>query len=472
MLNKTVEDLFPMRLTLKVDGEEVASQKSNSFLLPFVESLHSHMTGENIVDKIILRSDATNDPDFNAGITEITSVSIVSGKLRITTLLSHNMNTGDYAYVMNVNTITPVNYLGWQHVTRIDATTLELTNTSGLSGTHSNATSVPYFRRGEQVTDTPDSANFGEPQIRVGGSTAANTVSTIGLEDEIPTDVASFTNARTFETSALSTVNTPSVGATDSDILIEQDFTNNSGGTIAVNEVGMWTIFNDSQGSFEHWHHCIIRDVLGSTVNVNDGQTLTVEYTLRTSVPATTGGVLIQFNEQLYRQLAQTSREAKTIDNLNSVLGVSAGQFKTAIGGGTSYPFTTKTGEVNERIGIQLGASTKSVVNTDYALQDGAGVDQRFPHGNGTDELYHSGTLIGPIETSGSNISFTLTKVFENDSGSTITVNDMGLYNGFHSTSTFTMQASHCIARFQVSPAETIADGEVAVAQITFQFTV
>jgi len=66
-----------------------------------------------------------------------------------------------------------------------------------------------------------------------------------------------------------------------------------------------------------------------------------------------------------------------------------------------------------------------------------------------------------------------LIKLFENDSGSAITINDVGIYNGFFNTSSlFYNEVAHCLARFQVSPADTLPDTEVARVTMTIQITV
>lgn len=62
------------------------------------------------------------------------------------------------------------------------------------------------------------------------------------------------------------------------DLVLNRAFTNNTGSTIAVAEAGVYIARAAS------WYHCIIRDVLPSPVNVPDKCSLTVYYTLRTTV--------------------------------------------------------------------------------------------------------------------------------------------------------------------------------------------
>ena len=61
------------------------------------------------------------------------------------------------------------------------------------------------------------------------------------------------------------------------DLELKRAFTNLTGSTITVKEAGIYT---ESQNQF----FCIVRDVLGSPVNVPDNCSLTVYYTVRTTV--------------------------------------------------------------------------------------------------------------------------------------------------------------------------------------------
>jgi hypothetical protein len=72
----------------------------------------------------------------------------------------------------------------------------------------------------------------------------------------------------------------PAIVAGNVDAILTRAFTNVSGATITVNEIGLYAQGYD--GSVRYF--CAIRDVLSAGVNVLNGQTLTVQYTLRTTV--------------------------------------------------------------------------------------------------------------------------------------------------------------------------------------------
>jgi len=234
----TLQEMFPMKLKLAVDGEVIYYEEAHSFLRVFMELMRAKMEGSVPPERGIV--ELPSSTYMENGTIQVSTVAISSGKLRLTTASTHNLSTGDYAYVMGVNTITGGTYLGMQEVTVISTTVIELTNTAGLSGTHSDATSIPYIRRAPNTTRSTDEFLFEAPQIRPGRGTTANTVSTDSLADEIPSFTGTSTAAGTFETTATATISTPTVGATNSVIEIEQDFTNNSGASIDVEEVGIW----------------------------------------------------------------------------------------------------------------------------------------------------------------------------------------------------------------------------------------
>ena len=62
------------------------------------------------------------------------------------------------------------------------------------------------------------------------------------------------------------------------DLEVKRVFTNLTGSSIVVKEAGIYTSF------FEVGFHCIVRDVLSGTVTVPDKCSLTVIYTVRTTV--------------------------------------------------------------------------------------------------------------------------------------------------------------------------------------------
>jgi hypothetical protein len=95
----------------------------------------------------------------------------------------------------------------------------------------------------------------------------------------------------------------------------------------------------------------------------------------------------------------------------------------------TSYPmyafWTVVSAIGNTSIGIVVGTGSNAVTLTDHALQT------LIAHGNGSGQLYYSAnSVITPI-TSGGTRSFQIQRTFTNNSGSDITINEIGLYMQF-----------------------------------------
>lgn len=72
----------------------------------------------------------------------------------------------------------------------------------------------------------------------------------------------------------------PTSDPTTSHFTITRDFSNNSGATITVNEVGVYVkaVSISYTGYSEYHYFMIIRDVISGGIDVPDGQTLTVNY--------------------------------------------------------------------------------------------------------------------------------------------------------------------------------------------------
>lgn len=73
----------------------------------------------------------------------------------------------------------------------------------------------------------------------------------------------------------------PSVVGSNVDMIVSRDFYNGSGGSITVTEVGGYT---RSRVGAAYNYFCVLRDLLDTSVPVANTETLTLQYTLRTTV--------------------------------------------------------------------------------------------------------------------------------------------------------------------------------------------
>ena len=79
-----------------------------------------------------------------------------------------------------------------------------------------------------------------------------------------------------------------------SDVVITRTFANSHAATLDVEEIGLYIRNFFSAGSI--YYHCVLRDVLGSNkVGLVNGETLTVNYKIRSSVASGDGGFLNTF---------------------------------------------------------------------------------------------------------------------------------------------------------------------------------
>ena len=100
----TLQEMFPMKLKLAVDGEVIYYEEAHSFLRVFMELMRAKMEGSVPPERGIV--ELPSSTYMENGTIQVSTVAISSGKLRLTTASTHNLSTGDYAYVMGVNTIT------------------------------------------------------------------------------------------------------------------------------------------------------------------------------------------------------------------------------------------------------------------------------------------------------------------------------------------------------------------------------
>ena len=139
----------------------------------------------------------------------------------------------------------------------------------------------------QDITDTTKSIGANTQNIRTAGAvgevnrgivagtgTAAEANDDYGLE----TLIAHGVGAGQLSYGLQAVVGAAVVGA-NVDLIFTRALLNSSGGLITVTEIGMYC----SAGVVPNYF-CIIRDVLPAGVDVPDGQTLTVQYTLRTTV--------------------------------------------------------------------------------------------------------------------------------------------------------------------------------------------
>lgn len=124
------------------------------------------------------------------------------------------------------------------------------------------------------ITAGDNDDNFG---IVVGTGTTSPTNTDFQLETQITHGVG----AGQLDYGAHSTTTTTVVG-NNVDFVVSRDLYNGSGSTITVTEIGIYTRSENTVAV--SCYFCSIRDVLTASQDVLNTQTLTIQYTLRTTV--------------------------------------------------------------------------------------------------------------------------------------------------------------------------------------------
>ena len=180
-------------------------------------------------------------------------------------------------------------------------------------------------------------------------------------------------------------------------------FTNSSGGSIDVKELGMQAYLGD--------HAMIIRDILPGTVTVNNGQVLTVTYTLKVNESE---GFTKNFMK-CFRYAAApeyTGETVKRIDGDDLLLTDEDTE-------NSNFRAYARYGE--DYFGIQIGTSTSGIDADAYKLGD------QISHGDGPGQLIYHGYYRRDLEYTASGTWCTWERPFTNRTASGISVEEVGL---------------------------------------------
>lgn len=144
-------------------------------------------------------------------------------------------------------------------------------DTGGTDRSVEEPTASTYNRFRIDAVD--DNDNFG---IVVGTGITAES----NIDHKLATQIAHGTGAGQLDYGSHG-FTAPSVVGSSVDMIVSRTFLNSSGAEISVTEIG---IYCHSESSATAWYFCLLRDVLTSAQAVPNGQTITVQYTIRTTV--------------------------------------------------------------------------------------------------------------------------------------------------------------------------------------------
>ena len=198
-----------------------------------------------------------------------------------------------------------------------------------------------------------------------------------------------------------------------------RDFTNNSGATINVQEAGLYC--QHETVAFGNPRFLMARDLF--VVNIPNANTLTLNYRIRT-VTGATGGFTRWFLEMMFRQFTLLNRDTTDVFGGTQTKAFELGQFMTVGMGGTNQQSPFLGGVQGQFYGPQVGTDNTAMDINQFQM--GA----RIPHGTGTDEMLIYGGFVQNYVQSASDASFDIVRIFQNESGAAITINEVGIFSG------------------------------------------
>ncbi len=451
-------DLFDLEIEIKVDGEVYIRTKANSLTENFL-SLMFNMMGIRrsfgIKDIYHTRMDQTAQDIPFSNLFGRTILSVTTSDPR-TVVISTRINVtdvGDGVQVSGVRTPAGINgrwiveslAVSEREITLANASLAIVGNSAYVSG------NTPSFVLGFDSVAQGIGDGFNEdetfyrPWICVGVGAETTTKLDWALKNFVKD--GSSTGQLVYESMIVAV---PAVAGNTSTITVTRDFTNNSGATVAIKEVGLFAggwrgaIYSSDLAMI-----LIARDL--SAFTIPNGSTIEVSYRFNTSSVAA-GGFLRQFGELMYRQMSGLSREAKDLDNASQTFDESFEQFRLAVGGGSSYLDASPNVTANRPMqytGVQVGLASTPVAFANF------GLSSKVFHGVAANQLFHYGTVVDNWLSNTTTNKFDISGLFENQSGATVSILETGLH-----TDNDDKDSQHAIARHALAAAVDVPDGQ------------
>jgi len=177
--------------------------------------------------------------------------------------------------------LTPSHSFVIQFMKHIEAA-IEVANKTGVKGTDGTNHTIPYH--GSDTQKWGDcSSGTGEDSygIVVGSGTSATSNTDYALESKIPNGTGAGQLQYNDQTNCHA--NTKEVSG-NVDFVFWRTFTNNSGGNVTVNEIGVYAKTFVSSPVAQNRYFLFVRDKLSSSRTIANGETYQVTYTFRTTV--------------------------------------------------------------------------------------------------------------------------------------------------------------------------------------------
>lgn len=276
-------------------------------------------------------------------------------------------------------------------------------------------------------------------------------------------------------------VSPPVIADGVSRIAMSTTFTNNSGVEKTIREIGLLlrlslhhTATSESitrngyltrDGNLSTWGSYTAlslgaRDVV-TPIPIQPSETFSIIYEIITSVAQDkSSGIMENFNELLYRQLASNARTSRNYLNEQVSAGVARQQLLVPENDNRSFGATVPYHRYNQAyFGILLGHAEGDVDADDYFLRDNENPpnDVMIPFGTSTGCLVYHSTRYVDFELTATTCYLVFERLVENKSGAAITVKQIG----FSVAAAGNMDNPTLISRKNLGLNDfTIADGE------------
>ena len=476
-------------LNLRIDVDKISADgkvervvndmPAKSLVANFGRMMMGAMAQVNVPDGMYFKSSETaSGPTMlaNFGDSFSTIASVVVGnptRVNFGASQSHWDNTGNEGLqLMGIGGITPdINgFYDSADATYVSGSAVDINvDTTGSPAFVDEGARVRIFRNASAGSGDEmdmDSTTFGYFRIAVGRGTTANVTDQQSLDNEF--DAAeSPTVQEPFELVYTDTVvSAPSFNQSTGvgELFFSGIITNNTGASVTINELGLYAAAH--RVSLDNRYTLIARDLVSPGITLGQGESAAVTYRIQTALDAD-GGLLEQFLRVLYRQFDPFAANSTIVDinGANHTFGEDIAFLHSLGIAGEGTNNGLELGFRADQIGLQVGTG-----NTAVALDDRA-LETRVDHGEASGELRQYGQIIHDFQISGSTATFKLVKYFENVSGGTINLDEVGLYSV---TDEFDgqMYGVVCIWREVLSSTQAVANNEILKVEVTFTVTV
>jgi hypothetical protein len=461
-------------LEARVNGKLVVSKKADSLLGNYLKVLHLQMSGRNYVSMPAIDV-ANKNGDFSidtpCNITSIASQG--GGTVCRLTLSDYRVPSTPTTGTVSIQGAAGTSLLadGLYTYTYFAGNQIDITCTY-QAGYTANSASARIIVNIAAPDRYPSVQSFKTPLIVVGTGTTAVALTDACLVKEMQS--AATAGRLTYGTQ---TISQDTNDSTSSQITFTRTFTNNSGASITLHEIGMYCCYGSAGPNSPNapYQVLIMRDLSDITVGI--GGVLTINYRIKSMLLTGTnpGGFIVNFTRLMYRHFAQLARVAIDINNQNRTTSPSPSTMKVPNTGGeancVTYGGVGKDGAYVYpawRQGIVIGTGTTPTSEGDYGLAT------IVAHGAGSGQMLYYGGFVQNFSIAGGAISFDIVKTIENNSGGSITVNEIGLNVGGDNGNSDTANYEYPLyfflaARNVLTTGVTVANGEILKVTYTIQ---